>query len=393
MGLLLSKFFMPFSYADIPENVQTKRYIPLLHNLWKGFQELGWTYFQKTFKIFTEDFYTVATNRLNDSIITSKEVIEGKIKDPEKVLAYAFFPPVITIREDLQTGTAKLLYGDSVDTSFLVVDDDSRELLFILNTHIEDGIPVDWWTVGPDDDVLDRRHMKLGLKLRDFPKKIKKFMDVGIKSMDILRDIRNERTPQWNQSNYMTTLVWVSAVINQIEYQSNYAALGGLWDGIEAEQFGLPDHLFCYCPWPPLIRTLTYMGRSRFILRLGGLSTEHRLYTQGATSENLAWLERNVPELVDLFLRQGWEQEGVPRPTETLTEEYPYLKEKKDIPLKYSLKSRKQRRILCEDLGLSWKEASLGVFLDVTHETPEDEPIDASKILSTGVGRETKFRS
>lgn len=384
---------MSYSFADIPENVQTKQYLPLLHNLWKGFQLFGWGYFQKAFKIFTEEFYTVATNRLNDSIMTSKKVIDGTISNPEKVLAYAFFPPVITIREDLQTGTAKLLYGDSVDTSFLVVDDDSRELLFILNAHIEDGIPVDWWTVGPDDEVLERRHMRLGVKLRNFPQKIKKFLDVGSKCIDILQDIRNERTPQWAQSNYMTTLVWVSAVLNQIEYQSNYSALGGLWDGIEAGKFGLPDYLFCYYPWPPLIRTFTYTGRSPFILRLAGLSTGHLLYTQGTTSRNLEWLERHVPELVDVFLRQAWETEGIHRPTQTITEEYPYLREKMDIPKRFSISSREQPRIFCEDLGLSWKDASSGVYLDVSHETPEDEPIDASKIISTGIGLQTKFRA
>ncbi len=382
---------MPFTYSDIPSNVQTKQYLPLLHNVWYAYKQFGWEYFQRTFKVFTEEFYTVATNRLNDSILTSKQVIDGTIKDPEKVLAYAFFPPVITIREDLQTGTAKLLYGDSVDTSFLVVDDDTREMLFILNTHIEDGIPVDWWTVGPEDEVLDRRHMKLGVKLRDFPKKIKKFMDIGLRSIDILRDIRNERTPQWGQSNYMTTLLWISAAVNQIEYTSNYGALGGLWDGIETAHFGLPDHLFCYCPWPPLIRTLTYLGRAQFILRLAGLSTGHRLYSQGASTGNFEWLQKNVPELLDLVIRQVWEKEGVIRPSETVTEDYPSLKEKKDIPKKYELTSREQKRILCEDLGLTWREAASGVYLDVTHETPETDPIDTSHVISTGVGTETKF--
>jgi hypothetical protein len=383
---------MPYTYADIPDNVETKGYLPLLHNIWEGFQQFGWDYFQKTFKIFTEEFYSVATARLNDSIQTAKDTIDGKIKNPEKVLAYAFFPPVITIRMDLQTGTAKLLYGESVDTSFLVVDDDTRQILFILNAHIEDGIPVDWWTVGPEDEVLDRRHMKLGFKLREFPKRIKKFMDVGQKSIDILRDIRNERTPQWAQSNYMTTLVWCSAVINQIEYNSNYEALGGLWDGIEAERFGLPDFLFCYCPWPPLIRTITYLGRPQFILRLAGMSTEHHLFTQGINSKNLAWLEEKVPELVDLCIRQGWEEKGVIRPSETIIEEYPNLKEKKDIPLKFSLASKTQPRIFCEDLELTWKEAAHGVFLDVTQEYPETQPINTSQIISTGVGTESKFR-
>ncbi len=383
---------MPYTYADIPSNVHSKPYIPLLHNIWEGFQEYGWDYFQNTFKIFSEEFYEVATNRLNDSIRTAKAVIEGEMSNPDKVLAYAFFPPVITIREDLQTGTAKLLYGESVDTSFLVVDDDTREILFVLNTHIEDGIPVDWWVAGPDDELLDRRHMKLGVKLRQFPQKIKKFMEVGIKSIDILRDVRNERTPQWAKSNYMTTLVWTSAAINQIEYSSNYEAFGGLWDGIEAAEFGLPDFLFCYSPWPPMIRTFTMMGRNSFILRLTGLSTDHKVYTQGISSGNLAWLERRVPELVDLCIRQAWEDKGVIRPSETISEEYPNLKEKKDIPRKFSLVSQKQTRIFCEDLGLNWKEAAGGVYLNVGHEFSESQPITSSEIISTGVGMETQFR-
>ena len=384
---------MSYTYADIPENVQSKPYLPLLHNIWKGFQQFGWDYFEKVFKIFTTEFYTVATNRLNESIITAKMVLEGKMKDPSKVLAYAFFPPVISIREDLQTGTAKLLYGESSDCSFVVVDDNSRDILFILNCHIEDGIPIDWWTCGSEDDVLERRHLKLGYKLKQFPQKIKKFTDVGLRAIDILRDIRNERTPQWNLSNYMTTIVWCSAVINQIEYLTNYGSLGGLWDGIQAApSFGLPDYLFCYCPWPPMIKTFILMGRSNFILRLTGLSTEHQLYTQGENSKNLEWLETNVPELLDLVSRQVWEETGIPRPAETITETYPFLSEKRDVPKKFSLTSREQKRITCEDLGLSWKEAAPGVYFDITHETPEDEPIDASRVLSIGIGTETEFR-
>ncbi|MDD1776946.1 MAG: hypothetical protein LUQ65_02175 [Candidatus Helarchaeota archaeon] len=384
---------MPFTFADIPENVHTKKYLPLLHNIWKGYQEFGWEYFQKVFKIFTSEFYTLATNRLNESILAAKLVLEGKFKDPSQVLAYAFFPPVITIREDLQTGTEKLLFGESVDTSFLVVDDDTRDILFILNCHIEDGIPVDWWTVGGGDEVLDRRHLKLGYKLRQFPQKIKKFTDIGLKAIDVLQDIRNERSPQWSTSNYMTSTVWCSSIINQIEYTSNYASFGGLWDGMQAaSNFDLPDALFCFCPWPPMIKTFTLMGRSNFILRLTGLSTEHRLYTQGETAKNVEWLMTNVPELMDLVTHQVWEKIGIPRPSETITEEYPHLNEKNDLAKKYTLTSREQTKIKCEDLGLTWREAVVGVYLDVTHDTPETDPIDASRIISTGIGSETQFR-
>ena len=384
---------MPYTFTEIPENVHTKHYLPLLHNMWRGYQAFGWDFLHQVFKKFTSEFYTLATNRLNESILAAKLVLEGKFDDPSQVLAYAFFPAVISIREDLQSGTCKLLFGESVDCSFLVVDDDTREFLFILNCHIEDGIPVDWWTVGGTDELLDRRHLKLGYKLRQFPQKIKKFTDIGLRAIDILRDIRNERTPQWTTSNYMTSVVWCSAVINQIEYTTSYGSFGGLWDGmLAASNFELPDALFCFSPWPPMIKTFTLMGRTNFILRLTGLSTEHRLYTQGENAKNIEWLITNVPELMDLVTHQVWEKIGIPRPSETVTEEYPYLTEKTDIAKKYTLTSRGQKKIKCDDLGLSWKEAASGVYLDITYETPESTPIDASRIISTGIGSETQFR-
>ncbi len=380
---------MSYHYADIPDDVHTKQYLPLFQNLWFGYRQLGWEYFQKAFQIFYRDFYNVALIRLNESIQTAKDVLEGRIKDPEKVLAFAFFPPVVHIRQDLQIGTTKLLFGDSVDTSFLMIDDEQREILFVLNCHMEDGIPVDWWALGPGDEVLDRRHMKLGLKLREFPKKLKKnsFMQIGLRAIDILEDIRNERTPQWQHSRYFTCVTWVSAIIDQVEYLTNYDALGGLWDGLGAKNFGLPDNLFSYCPWPSLLQNFVLAGRSKFILLLSGLTTRSRLFGQGSNSKNWEWHEENFPELVALFFQQGWEERGLRRPSESITEEYPYLKS--EMPKKFTLISKKQKRIFSKDLNLEWRDASQGVYLDVTHETPEAEVIDESKIISTRIGTET----
>jgi len=42
----------------------------------------------------------------------------------------------------------------------------------------------------------------------------------------------------------------------------------------------------------------------------------------------------NFPEFLDIFYRQPWEDEGIPRPAESLSAEFPYLKEK-DIMKKY----------------------------------------------------------
>ena len=43
------------------------------------------------------------------------------------------------------------------------------------------------------------------------------------------------------------------------------------------------------------------------------------------------------------------------------------------------------------DLGLTLEEFLSGVYLDVNHETPAQK-IDASKIQSTGIGRNTVFK-
>ncbi|NVM54903.1 MAG: hypothetical protein HWN66_14460 [Candidatus Helarchaeota archaeon] len=48
--------------------------------------------------------------------------------------------------------------------------------------------------------------------------------------------------------------------------------------------------------------------------------------------------------------------------------------------------------IQIDDLGLSFEEILKGAYLDITPETPITEKIDASKVLSTGIGRETDFR-
>ncbi len=382
---------MPYRYSDIPEDVTTKNFLPLLHNLWKSYEELGWDYFKRAFGIFSRDLYKIAVNRINDSIKTARDVLEGKYKEPDKLLAYTIFPPVVTTRQDLQIGMMKLLYGSSTDTTFLVIDDDKNELAFIFNAHGEEGVPVDWFYVGGDDEVLDRRHLKLGIKLRDFPKKIKNFMELGMRAIDILKDIRNERTPHWQHSHYYTCVTWFTGFIDQVGYTSNYESIGGIWDGLSAKRLGVPDQFFAYCPWPPLIQNFSVGGRRKFILTLAGLTTQHKLYCQGDNMGNHSWYKENFPEFLDIFYRQPWEEEGVPRPAESLSAEFPYLKEK-DIMKKYSITRKdKQTRIFCNDLGLEWDEASRCVYLDVSHETPASEKIDTSKIISIGIGEETRF--
>ncbi len=366
----------------------------MLHNLWKSYEQLGWDYYKRAFEIFSRDLYTVAVNRINDSIKTAKEVQEGKYEHPNKILAYTIFPPVVTIRQDLQIGTGKLLYGSSTDTTFLVIDDDTRELAFIWNAHGEEGVPVDWWYCGAQDEVLDRRHLKLGIKLRDFPKQLKSFYEIGTRAIDILKDIRNERTPHWKDSLYFTCVVWYTGFIDQVGYISNYESLGGIWDGLAAKKLGVPDQFYAYVPWPPLIQNFVIGGRQKFVSTMAGLCTQHKLYCQGDSLPNHLWYKENFPEWLDVFYRMPWEETGVERPAESLSAEFPHLKEKKDISKRYTVsRPRKQPRIFCEDLEIEWDVASRCVYLDVSPDTPETEKIDSSKIISIGIGESSQIWS
>ncbi|MHA1405455.1 MAG: hypothetical protein ACTSSI_16950 [Candidatus Helarchaeota archaeon] len=71
-------------------------------------------------------------------IKTSREIIRGKVSDAEasKMVLYTL-PHVVTLRTDLQTGLVKLLYGESVDVSAVMVDDFSRQVVTVMNGHCE----------------------------------------------------------------------------------------------------------------------------------------------------------------------------------------------------------------------------------------------------------------
>ena len=106
--------------------------------------------------------------------------------------------------------------------------------------------------------------------------------------------------------------------------------------------------------------------------------------------KNHLWYKEEFPEFLDIFYRQPWEETGVPRPAETLTGEFTHLKNK-DVTEKYTIKTNKQKRIFCEDIGLEWAEASRCLYLDIDNNTPESENVDTSKIISIGIGQETRL--
>ncbi|MHA1752511.1 MAG: hypothetical protein ACTSYZ_09090, partial [Candidatus Helarchaeota archaeon] len=105
-----------------------------------------------------QDFYEIVKIRLENAIQTSKEITNRNIKFSDQIFSCSLAIPIISIRTDLQQGTNVLLFGNSCDISFVVIDDLTSEIAFILNTHNEQGLPMSWFLIGHDDELLNRKH-------------------------------------------------------------------------------------------------------------------------------------------------------------------------------------------------------------------------------------------
>ncbi|MHA1427751.1 MAG: hypothetical protein ACTSQI_17360 [Candidatus Helarchaeota archaeon] len=355
------------TYGEIPDTSATKRFIPITRYIYRIYQHLGIEYLENLVEALSGDvLYDTFKIRLNASIAFAKAVVDGQVDDPTRTMSYAFFPPVITIRGDLQQGTGKLLYGESNDISFVCLNDLTQEIFFVLNLHCEDGIPIDWWLSGPEDDLLDRRHIRFGYKLRDIAKRTKNLSKAGQSLIELLKDIRNERTPQWASSNYLISMVWGTGAINTLNEVSNYEAMGLIYDGISIKRI-LGEYLFCYVPWPPLIETLTFMPRPSFIMRLVGLGTAGDLYLTQIEREGRQKVKEIAPEAFGLGCYYTWEHEGVPNPAMTLGVQVPNLKDKKIYKEeKFDWTYPEGRRITLEDLGMDVEEALDGILTNLT---------------------------
>ncbi|NVM54957.1 MAG: hypothetical protein HWN66_14730 [Candidatus Helarchaeota archaeon] len=381
---------MVHTYGEMPDDLYLKPYLPMLSFLWRVYKKLGWEGVDNYEAMGDEGIFGFFETRLNESIHTVKDVLEGKITQPEKVLSYIIMIPSLVIRSDLVIGTQRLFGGDSTDITFAVVHDYSAELLVLLNCHIEDGIPIDWFMIRQNDEILDRRHMKYGYKLREIPQRTKGLFKAADMLMDVLKDIRNERTPQWSNSDYYVGTVVSSWAINLMCIPSNYESIGETFDGrASKDSYGLPDYTFGLHPFPSAFNMFFYKGRSDFCKVIASLTTNMDFYVQPFEPQNFELISTRTPELFAIYKDQI-ENEGIPFPIQTINCEYPNLK-KKDPNIRFDKKYPPGDFLTPADLGLNLKEFLSGVYLDVNNETPA-EKIDASKIISTGIGRNTVFK-
>ncbi len=381
---------MVFTYGELSDDLNIKPYLPLFSFLWKVYKELGWEDGLDNYEAMgAESIYKFFETRLNESILTAKDVMANKIEIPEKILSYILMLPNTPIRSDLSIGINKLFGGDSCDVTFCAVNDTDNSVLALLNCHEEDGIPVDWWMIKEDDELLDRRHMKYGHKLRDIPKKAKNIKMGAVRLQDVLKDIRNERTPQWSDSGYFSATLLSSWAINLLCVPSNYEALGDMYDGwASKELYGLPDYTFALLPFPTAFSMFLMQGRDGFMMKLGSLTTQLKLYVLPWEEENYNIIKTRAPGVFNMY-KKSIETEGVPFPIQSLNSEYPNIK-KKDPNIKFDRTYPSGQRIMLEDLGLTFDEFTKGVYLNIDNETTPQK-VGKETIISRGIGRNTVF--
>ncbi|NHI92249.1 MAG: hypothetical protein EAX96_07075 [Candidatus Lokiarchaeota archaeon] len=376
-------------YGEMSDDLYLKPFLPMLSILWKVYKELGWEGVDNYEAMGTESIYKFFETRLNESIFTSQDVLSNSIQNPDKVLSYIIMLPNVSIRSDLCIGTMKLFTGESCDVTFCTVRDDDSSVLLLLNCHVEDGIPVDWFMIREDDEILNRRHMKLGHKLRDIPKKAKNMKKAASIMQDVLRDIRNERTPEWAHAQYFSANVLSSWAINLMCIPSNYESIGEMYDGwASKEKYGLPDYTFALLPFPTAFNMFFLQGRGDFIKKIAGLTTETFLYMQPWEEYNYELIKRKVPHLFKIY-KEGIESEGIPFPIQSVNSEYPNLK-KQDINIKFDKNYPQGPRIMLDELELEFDEFAKGVYFDINLDT-KPQQVGKDRIISKGIGRSTVF--
>ena len=386
-------------FGDIPDDFITKYHLPLGNNIWTMFKDYGWEFLQRLFKEFGRTIGELARIRLTESIFTARDLTTGKVPadKADKILTYSFFPPTMAIRSDLQQGLMKLLFGDSCDTTFIFLDDFDRDILFALNTHIEDGYPIDYWHIisGEDDEFFDRRHMKLGWKFREIPKKSKNLDQAAERIIDVLKDARNERTPIWKNSSYHIIVTWCSAGLNMVLENSNIETLGSMHDGLASKTFyGLKDYYFNFFPPPPFVGSMGSMNRSKFLKMFGGLTTDSKLYFQPIERAAHQMVKDIVPECWEYIEKRWSEEKGILLPWQTYNRNIPKklrrLKSEDDFAHQYP--EDPEGRLKPSDLGaISFLESCKGIYLDATWGTKRDS-VSSDSIISSGHGRSTTFK-
>ncbi|MHA1377206.1 MAG: hypothetical protein ACTSRG_02380 [Candidatus Helarchaeota archaeon] len=381
------------AYRSIPDNVYTKKWTPLAPTTLYNLQFYDWKEYETLISgAYDENMAKLFHKRVEDGFNLDKAIEDGKIKRKAETMVYWGYPPNLTIRADLHSSSSVMIYGPSVDISFLGVNDITREIRLAFTIHMEEGYPTDYWFIFPDEEEFNRRHMKLGYKLKEMPLRYSDLAIAASKTRDIMMDIRNERYPQWSSSSYHVTMFYL--MVGGMTKFSNWDSIGQIYDGVNAKNvYGLPHYMFGYEPWPPMLNTFFALSRSQWCVSISRILTGNQLYLQHIDKETLEHVKKHHPEAYYRdILNYSYQLKklGIPLPSQTRFCECPKFNpdigEWETLEFVYP----KGPRIYYEDLGISFDEAVSGVLFDITHKS-KVEKITYDNIISIGHGMNTKY--
>ncbi|MHA1263681.1 MAG: hypothetical protein ACTSRS_00445 [Candidatus Helarchaeota archaeon] len=381
---------------DIPDDYYAKKFIPLAKNTFTALRLIDtWKEYENQYEGFEEIVSKNVKIRLDESIKTSKAAAEGKIERLKETVCFWGYPPVLPIRMDMQNLSTKMIYGPSTDISFACLSDMDRDLVFIMNLHVEESTPEEYWFLlkSENPDIFERRHMKLGIRLKDVGKKIKDNIEAARRIREILIDIRNEMTPQWSNSTYYVCIFFMVGASNMAMELSNWNALGEIWDGVNAASYyGLPDCIFNYEPLPPILNMMFQLDRPYWTERLTKALMNNQLYMNYIEKEILESVKKRDYELYDYFIKYfSYQLEmGIPLPSQSMQVKLPQYNKETGTWDRMGFEFPDGPRIHYKELGLSFEEAISGVLFDITHKT-EIEQVTRENIISLGHGMHTKY--
>jgi len=383
---------------EIPEHYYMKKFLPLTENTFTLLRLVeSWKIYEKRYtEELADQVARAMKTRLDESFEASRsdQGREVKLERERETVCFWGYPPILPIRMDLQKLGTKMIYGSSTDISFACLSDIDRDLVFIFNLHVEENIPQEYWFLlkSEEPEIFNRRHMKLGIRLEDLGKKINNNIETARRIREILRDVRNERTPQWKDSAYYIAIFFLFGGGSISMEISNWEALGRTWDNVNTTKHGLPDCIMNYEPLPPMLQMIFGLDRPLFIERLTKILMNNQLYWTHTEKSSYERTKKENYEAYDLLVRYYSYKFGIgiPFPSQSLKTQPPIYDKTLDKWTRMEFEIPKGPRIFYQDLGLSLEEAVSGVLFDITHEN-EVGKVTRDNIISIGHGVDTKY--
>ena len=195
-------------------------------------------------------------------VVSDTEVLElmDEVLTIDMVTTYAMHPPIIQLPISLGASVLVMLFGHAYDCFYHNLDSFTMEGNGCLwDWHLEDGIQTanTWYMWESAMDILERRHMRTGEKFRYLCVQRPSVEGENL-CIDILMDVRNERFPQYSDSEMIgfpyTTLLTPDS---QCLSRSLFDFMSTVVYGGFSDCFGWPNRPYVlWYPRPGIIEML-----------------------------------------------------------------------------------------------------------------------------------------